>query len=152
MRRKEHWPSEYGIWPIDAWNEEKFVALENSLAQEHGMAFWTRGPPGPELGGPQKWRGIPWNADVQGWVWTRASLHEHLPEYRWEDWNSETALKEEHAMAQLYSLPWSVRGPPGPDKGGPPKGFVWRNNLVYRPKADKWMTRGGQKTKSSSST
>ena len=92
MRRKQYWPSEYGSWAIDEWNAERYIALENSLSQEHSMPFWIRGPPGPELGGPQKWRGIPWNADAQGWIWTRASLRAHLPE------TVRVAVRQTHEM------------------------------------------------------
>ena len=145
-RRAYYWPPGYGDWGKTEWNTDHNAALENSIATELGLPWWVRGPPGPELGGPQKWKTIPWNPDTQHWTWTRASVREHLPEYNWEDWNSKEAQLEEHAMACLHHLPWPARGPPGPKDGGP---TTWRG-MVYREKADKWMTRGGSNAKKTS--
>ena len=141
-RRESYWPKNYGVWGHTEWNTDHNAALENSIATELGLPWWIRGPPGPELGGPEKWKTVPWNPDTQHWTWTRASVREHIPEYNWEDWNSKEALDEEHAMACLHHLPWPVRGPPGPKNGGPKS---WRG-MVYRENSGKWMSRGGTKT------
>ena len=115
QRRMEFWPEGYDDWGIDNWNDPHWSAKENCMAAELGLPWWIRGPPGPEKGGPTFWKSIPWNAATQHWTWTRELVRQHLEEYSWADWNSATALAEEHALAAQQNLPWSVRGPPGPD-------------------------------------
>ena len=140
-RRKSFWPAQYGYWENHEWNISHFVAKENSMATELGLPWWVRGPPGPELGGPDFWKSIPWNSSTQHWTWTRFLVRELLTEYNWEDWNDPKSLEEEHALAAMHHLPWNVRGPPGPKQGGPQ---TWRG-MKFREGADKWMNRGSQK-------
>ena len=44
-------------------------------------------------------------------------------------------------LAKRYRIPWQLRGPSnGPEVGKP---LLWRN-MEWRPKAKKWMARGGK--------
>ena len=66
--------------------------------------------------------------------------------YRFDDWWSEDALKEEARLAKEHIIPWTLRGPPnGPGKG--PHRQLWRNR-TWRQKSKKWMKRGGKKLES----
>ena len=64
------------------------------------------------------------------------------PEYgHWADWNSWVALNEEFTMASRFRIPWRLRGPPGPGRGGPTS---WRN-MKFRFSSRVWMGRAGNK-------
>ena len=56
-------------------------------------------------------------------------------------YNSPMAWAAESNMAYLNNVPWQLRGPPGPQEGGPTR---WRGQ-PYRPQSGKWMKRGGKR-------
>jgi hypothetical protein len=133
-------PNGYGEdW--EDWDDVQTRALEEHIALCHGMDWADRGPPPPDDGGPMLWLDMPYNSRLKRWGYdSRGQLP---PSYRsWVDagdWHSEQALKEEHRLAKLNHVPWNLRGPLGPDSGGP---RTWRG-MLWRPKAQKWMNRGG---------
>ena len=51
------------------WNDPLTINLEKALICKYGLPrkFKERGPPGPEEGGPRKWRGQKWRDDSKRW-------------------------------------------------------------------------------------
>lgn len=134
-------PSSYGYW--EDWNSPESLAEEQELAKQHMMPAANRGPdPSKHCG---KWKGMVWDDVKSRWSHlSRADLPEPYKEWiRGGHWTEEADLVREAQLAAEFMVPFSLRGPPGPDDGGP---FVWRG-MHYRPKAGKWMQRGGQPDK-----
>jgi hypothetical protein len=52
--------------PID-WNDPATIEIEKQITFEYGRKFGERGPPAPDEGGPEKWRGQVWRAESKRW-------------------------------------------------------------------------------------
>ena len=67
------------------------------------------------------WRDIPFNEKANAWMYTS---RDQLPaSYRFDDWWSEDALKEEAQLAREHMIPLCFRGPP--DGPGPGNRKLW---------------------------
>ena len=116
------------------------------MALQYMMHCKDRGPH-PDYAGAI-WRGMSYDPEAKRWT----HLHRHqLPdEYRqWITdgrWESEEGLALEAEISRKWMIPWKLRGPPGPDEGGP---LVWRG-MVYRAVSGKWMQRAGDASKQAS--
>ena len=129
-------PQGYGGWRD--WNAPGALQQEEQLAKTLGLANSQRGPAAPIFGGPESWRGIPWNSVTSNWSWVS---RQQLPsEYCFANWWSEASLDAEAELAHFHLIPWALRGPPdGPLLGSP---LFWRG-LAWRPNSKKWMVCGG---------
>ena len=89
-------PDGYGHW-VD-WNDEHSLAEEAVLAAEFKIPWNKQGPVGPENGGPDWWRGIPW--DAENWCWAFTCRTQLPADYlSITDWYSEEGLQWEAACA-----------------------------------------------------
>ena len=140
----EKLPVGYGDW-ID-WNHLDALYDEERIAAQYMLHSKDRGPH-PDYAGAS-WRGMSYDVEAQRWTY----LHRHeLPdEYRqWITegrWDSEEAKALEGELASKWMIPWKLRGPPGPDEGGPLLG----RGMAYRANQGKWMSRGGDPSKQAS--
>ena len=97
------------------WKDPAALIEEEMLAKKHGIKNKHRGPV-PYPNGPELWRDMPFNFDEGHWGYRYRC---QLPAtYRFHDWWSEDALKEEARLAREHMIPWTLRGPPdGPGPG-----------------------------------
>ena len=49
------------------WNSPSVAEIEKAITFAHGRKFKDRGPPAPEEGGPELWRGQKWRSSSQRW-------------------------------------------------------------------------------------
>ena len=133
-------PQGYGYWKD--WNATKSIDEERAMAAEHRMKMSTRGPTPANFGGPEIWMGLPFDEAKHCWGFSnwKDLPAEYFAWYNSGDYCSKESLNREADLADRWLLPWNLRGPPGPDKGGP---SVWRH-LHFRPGTQKWMNRGGK--------
>ena len=132
----------YGYWAD--WDSPQALAEEAAMAKEYMVHASLRGPH-PDVHPTGRWRGMRYDRGTGRW--THKHRHELPEEYKaWVRsgyWTDPDALSLESELAAKFMVPWGLRGPPGPDDGGP---LLWRD-MSYRPKQGKWMSRGGDPTK-----
>ena len=133
-------PPNYGAW--NDWNDEFAIDWENQIAEEFGMAEWSRGPNPKHPQAPDVWKELSFNFSKGRW---QPNDRDSLPaEYaNINDWWTAEGLEMEASLTFKYHIPWSLRGPPnGPE--WPQQ--TWRG-LSWRPGSRKWMNRGSKGAK-----
>ena len=132
-------PGDYGDW--EDWDDPANLAKEASIAHRESLLWSQRGPLPPIRGGPMTWMGYPFNEKKCLWGWEhRAQLPGEYFHAAHLGWWTAAGLAWEEKMAEKYSIPWDLRGPPtGP---GPNDPTIW-NGKKWRPNACRWATSGG---------